>query len=89
MYYPNAIEEICHEQTHIDEVWSEMSAIIPIYFKQMIDTDGGNAIDESEAIKLSEKFGSSSKPKTKTKNAKNILTRLLKDATTLLWQIKI
>ena len=83
MYYlreqDSSIEEICYEQEHIDKVWEEMKQIIPDYFQRYIDTEGGHAIQDSEAEKLAEKFGSTSKPKNKSKDAKQILERLLKE----------
>lgn len=84
MYYlkeqDSSIEEICYEQEHIDKVWDEIKQVIPTYFQQYIDTEGGNAIQDSEAEKLAEKFGSTSKPKGKPKDTKKILDRLLKEA---------
>jgi len=80
MYYPNDIEEICYEQYHIDKVWEEMKQIIPEYFQRYIDTEGGHSIQEIEAEKLAEKFGSTSKPKSKSKDTKKILERLFKEA---------
>ncbi|MHB1106149.1 MAG: hypothetical protein ACYCZ2_07290 [Lutibacter sp.] len=79
MYYPNDIEEICYEQEHIDKVWEEMKQIIPEYFQRYIDTEGGHSIQDSEVKKLAEKFGSTSKPKSKSKDTKIILERLLKE----------
>ena len=79
MYYPNDIEEICYEQDHIEQVWDEMKQSITIYFQQYIDTEGGHSINDSEAEKLAEKFGSTSKPKNKVKDGKKILERLLKE----------
>lgn len=79
MYYPNDIEEICYEQDHIDKVWEEMKQIIPEYFQRYIDTEGGHSIQDSEVEKLAEKFGSTSIPKSKSKDAKKILERLLKE----------
>lgn len=79
MYYPNDIEDLCYEQDHIDKVWEEIKQVIPPYFQQYIDTEGGHAIPDSEAEKLTEKFGSTAKPKSKTKYAQKILERLLKE----------
>jgi len=79
MYYPNDIEEICYEQEHIDKVWDEIKQVIITYFQQYIDTEGGHSIQDSDAEKLAEKFGSSSKPTGKAKDAKKILERLLKE----------
>ena len=79
MYYPNDIEELCYEQDHIENVWEEIKQSVITYFQQYIDTEGGHSIHESEAEKLAEKFGSTSKPKSKTKDAKKILERLLKE----------
>lgn len=79
MFYPNDIEEICYEQEHIDKVWEEMKQTIPKYFEQYIDTEGGHSIQSSEIEKLAEKFGSTSKPKVKEKDAKKILERILRE----------
>ncbi len=86
MYYPdcldyeNLIEEICYDQQHIENVWDEMYRVIPVYFEKYITSDGGHALDESELEKLAAKFGSTAKPKLKTKDVKKILSRLLKEA---------
>ena len=80
MYYPNDIEEVCYEQEHIDKVWEEIKQSISTYFQQYIDTEGGHSINESEVEKLAEKFGSTAKPKSKTKDSKKILERLLKES---------
>lgn len=80
MYYPNDIEELCYEQEHIDKVWEEIKQSISIYFQQYIDTEGGHTINENEVEKLAERFGSSAKPKSKNKDTKKILERLLKEA---------
>jgi hypothetical protein len=80
MYYPNDIEELCYEQEHIDKVWEEIKQSISIYFQQYIDTEGGHTIDENKVEKLAEKFGLSAKPKSKNKDTKKILERLLKEA---------
>jgi hypothetical protein len=80
MYYPNNIEEICYDQDHIEKVWDKMKQVIPTYFQQYIDTEGGNSIQESEIEKLAVKFGSTCKPKSKPKETKKILERLLKES---------
>jgi len=85
MYYPNCleyennIEEICYDQDHIDKVWEEIKQVIPTYFQQYIETENGHSVQDSEAQKLAEKFGSTAKPKSKKKDAKIILERLLKE----------
>lgn len=80
MYYPNDIEDLCYEQTHIDKVWEEINLILPIYFQQYIVTEGGHSVIDKEAEKLAEKFGSTAKPKSKNKDSKKILERLLKES---------
>jgi hypothetical protein len=86
MYYPNCldyennIEVICYDQEHIDNVWDEMNQVIPLYFQQYISSNGGHSLNESEIEKLAAKFGSTSKPKLKSKDIKKILGRLLKEA---------
>lgn len=82
MYYPNIIEEICYEQEHIDKVWDEITKGIVNYFQRYIDTEGGHSIQDSKVEKLAEKFGSTSKPKSKSKDSKKILERLLKETIT-------
>ncbi|WP_205623783.1 hypothetical protein [Flavobacterium reichenbachii] len=79
MYYPNAIEQICYEQEHIDNVWEEIKQNIPKYFQQYVDTEGGHSIQGNLAEKLAEKFGSTSKPKKKEKDIKKVLERLLSE----------
>lgn len=80
MFYPNAIEDICFEQDHINNVWSEMKQMVQSYFQQYIDTEGGNAIQNSDAEKLAIKFGTIHKPKAKKKDTKKILERLLNES---------
>ena len=80
MYYPNAIEKICYDQAHIEKVWDEIKRVIPIYFQKYIDTEGGHSIQESEIEKLVTKFGSTSQPKSKTKDITKILKILLKES---------
>lgn len=80
MYYPNDIEEICYEQAHIEQVLDEIRQVLPAYFQEFIDTEGGNAITDESIIKLSEVFGSSIKPKSKAKDPKIVLNRLLKES---------
>lgn len=64
MYYPNCpeyeynVEEICYHQGHIDKVWKEIKQVIPAYFQQYIQTENGHSVQDSEAQKLVEKFGS-------------------------------
>lgn len=78
MYYPNEIEKICYEQTHINKIWEELDLTIPEYFQRYIDTE--NSTQKIDLEKLTLKFGSTSKPKTKEKNTKIILERILRDA---------
>jgi hypothetical protein len=78
MYYPNDIEEVCFDQTHIDKVWDEMNKVIPNYFQKFIETEGGNTIQSNTIEKLVEKFGSTSTPKIKSKDNNKILESILK-----------
>jgi hypothetical protein len=80
MYYPNNIEEICWNQDHIEKVWNEMQKSIPTYFQKYIDTESGQAISESDIEKLAAKFGSTSTPNSKPRNATEILRRLLRES---------
>ncbi|WP_284653162.1 hypothetical protein [Flavobacterium terrisoli] len=80
MFYPHVIEDICFDQDHIDFVWNEMQANIRIYFKKFIDTEAGHTAPDSELEKLAEKFGATHKPKSKPKDSKKILERLLQEA---------
>lgn len=80
MYYPNDIEEICYDQDHIEKVWKEIEQTIPEYFKKYTETESGISVEESELEKLAAKFGSISKPKSKPKDPKKILERLLREA---------
>lgn len=80
MYYPNDIEDTCFEQEHINNVWDEMKQMAQSYFQQYIETEGGNAIQNIDAEKLAEKFGTIHKPKTKKKDTKKNLERLLNES---------
>jgi hypothetical protein len=80
MYYPNKIEEICFDQTHINSVWEQIQKHIPIYFQKYIDSEGGNSILQNEVEKLAAHFGASFKPGNKKRDSKKILERLLKEA---------
>lgn len=77
MFYPNKIEEICFDQTHIDSVWKQIEKQIPGYFQKFIESEGGNAISQDKIEKLAAHFGSSSKPTNKKKDPKKILDSLL------------
>jgi hypothetical protein len=80
MYYPNDIEDICYQQDHIDKVWNEIEKVLPIYFEKYINTEGGHSVTADEIEKLAAKFGSTSKPKNKSKDIGKILKFLLNDA---------
>lgn len=80
MYYPNPIEDICYEKSHIEEVVAEIKQNIPPYFNLFIETDGGNTIPYDKLSELSRKFGSTSQPKKKHKNIKIVLERLIEES---------
>ncbi len=80
MYYPNDIEDVCYVQSHINQVWEEINATIPAYLQEMIETEGGTAVTNSDMEKLAAKFGASAKAKPKHVDAKAVLERLLKSA---------
>lgn len=79
MYYPNDIEDICYEQEHINKVLTEIRIHLSEYFKKYIETEGGHSANDDDIAKLASVFGGS-KPKTKPKDAKKILERILKEA---------
>lgn len=79
MYYPNDIEEICYEQDHINNVLDEINIHLAEYFKTYIETEGGHSVNDDDIKKLASVFGGT-KPKSKPKDAKKILERLLKEA---------
>ena len=72
MYYPNDIEEQCYEQTHIEQVITEIKKNIPGYLEKFIETEGGASVSDDKINKLAAKFGSSSGAKKKKRNGKNI-----------------
>lgn len=80
MYYPNDIEDICYEMTHINQVLDEIRANIPEYFQRYLDTECGQEIDEDDASRLAKAFGSSGSPKAKTKNYKKVLESIQQQA---------
>lgn len=80
MYYPNSIEEICYERDHIDRVLSEIKINFPDYFRQYLDTDAGNVVDDENLQKLAEHFGNSVKKRKKNVNKREVFTRLLSES---------
>lgn len=82
MYYPNAIEEICFDQSHIEKVLAEMKPLIKTYFNKYIETEGGHVANNSQLEMLALKFGATSKPNAKRKDYKKILERLLIEGST-------
>lgn len=78
MYYPNDIEEICYDQSHIEQVWDEIMQVIPNYFQKYIDTEGEKSIEESEIEQLAARFGSTSRQRNRTRDIRQTLERLLK-----------
>lgn len=80
MYYPNDIEEVCYEMTHINQVMDEIRHNIPEYFQRYIDTEAGSTRTEDEVSKLAKALGATGSPKSKTKNIKQILERIQKQA---------
>lgn len=80
MYYPNAYEDVCYEQDHIEKVWEEMKKNISDYFQQYVDTEGGHVVHESEMDALVAKFSSTAKPKNKIKNHQKSLQIILMEA---------
>jgi hypothetical protein len=80
MYYPNAIEEICYEQDHIDKVFETIKENIPQYIQEFIDTEGGTISSDVDLDGLKETFKTTEKPKRKKKNIPRILQKLLDTA---------
>lgn len=80
MFYPNAIEDISSEQSHIDQVLTEIRKNLPDYFQKYIDTEGGNHLSDDAASKLAAAFGATSKPKAKPKDVKKVLEHCLAEA---------
>lgn len=81
MYYPNSIEDQCYDQNHIDRVIAEIKINIPDYLEKFIESEGGDSVSDDKLEKLAEAFGSTSGVKKKKKNKKEILKRLIEEAT--------
>ncbi len=79
MYYPHDIEEICYEQQHINKVLEEIKVHVSKYFKIYVETEDGHSINDDAISKLTDIFGGS-KPKSKPRDAKKVLERLIKEA---------
>jgi len=80
MYFPNDIEDICYQQDHIDKVWDEIEKVLPTYFEKYINTEGGNSVTEDEIARLAERFGSTSRPRSRPRDISQTLKMLLKEA---------
>lgn len=80
MYYPNAIEDSCYEQSHIDLVLAEINSNIPNYLEMYIETDAGNSVLDNKLEELKVRFGSTAKAKKRKLNKSEILKRLIREA---------
>lgn len=81
MHYPNTIEDICFEQSHIDQVWQAIAQKMSGYFAKYIEKEGSeHTLTADAAAALASHFGSSEKPKSKPKDANAILKRLIDTA---------
>ncbi len=58
MFYPNRdIEEICYNNDHIKEVFSQIRTNFTSYFKQFLETEAGYRITGKELAKIVEELG--------------------------------
>jgi hypothetical protein len=80
MYYPNAIEDVCYDEAHINIVMEEIKKNLPDYFQKYIETEGGNHLTDDVAIKLAAAFGATNRPDPKPKNAKKVLEHCFTEA---------
>jgi len=80
MYYPNQIEEICYEQSHIDSVLTVIEKNINEYFQKYIDSEANQSVEDETIAKLAASLGATTKPKAKPKKPKQTLERILKEA---------
>lgn len=82
MYYPNSIEEICYEESHIEQIHTEIKANFHDYYHKFIETEAGNSIDDNQLQKLAKHFGNTppeKKKKDKSIALKNILNEGIDD----------
>lgn len=75
-----SVEEICYESSHINEVLKEIRKNLPEYVQKYYETEGGTVATDAVVNDLAAKFGSSSKPKAKTKDVAKILKALQAEA---------
>lgn len=80
MYYPNAIEEICFKEDHIQKVLGEIKRNIPDYFEKYVSTDAGQSADDEKLAQLAAKFGSTPKRNKKKVDKEEVLVRIVKEA---------
>ena len=58
MFYPNReVEEVCYDNDHIKEVFSQINTNFSFYYDQFLETEAGNRITEKDLAKIAEKLG--------------------------------
>lgn len=67
MHFPNRIEELCYEPSHIDRVTAEIRANFPDYFQQYLDSEAGatRIVTQLDISKIAAAIGASEPPKAK------------------------
>ena len=81
VYYPNAIEEICYDKNHIQQVLAEIKINFYDYFDKFIQTEDGNKITESYFKELSNELGSTNIKVTKRKiNKAKLFKNIINDS---------
>lgn len=79
MYYPNNIEDVCYEESHIEQVINEVKAQFYDYFDLFIKSEAGTTLPEDQVKKLAENFGSDGIAKVRKKDTELVLKRIIAD----------
>ncbi|MDN4493085.1 hypothetical protein [Ureibacillus aquaedulcis] len=77
MYYPNNIEDICYEESHIEQVTNQIKSQFYDYFDLFIQSEAGTTLSENQVRKLAEKFGSDGIVKARKKDIGIVLKRVI------------
>jgi hypothetical protein len=80
MYFPNAIEDVCYQEDHIEKVLSAIGSTFRAYFSSYLETRAGAEKSKDDFKKLAETFGGSHIPKMKEANASKNLSEVFQTA---------
>ncbi len=81
MYYPNEIEDICYEPTHMEQVVKEIEANFTHYFDLFLETEAGTRISTERFDQLAKALGSAKRVKAaKTRDKGKVFKSIIQEA---------